>query len=813
MSILRSVSSNPIEAGIKAFGDMSTILQQREEAPLRRELLAAEIADRRIRTERGQQEIEQKDKENAEWERVTGLKRVDDDTKAMLGNLSAAQVEADAAQREGREPNYTPEQQDAVFNALGKNPMFDPDKVDVQTDAIRKVRTFMRDNAPLLMQGGRLDREQVPEVFDAFDKVFEGQVNRGSDRHGNDTSSGVTKKVKSVLIDPKDGSLSFVLDVKAPVKEGQVFKHIGDGTPVFTVNPEAKGMMEPGNIDLSKRPVVRNADGSISTVRSMSVSFGEGEEVLIPLVSDSGKILTKEQAISEYQKTGRHLGKFDSSTDADAYADSLHNDPMWQKDIAEYSAPGKTETSYDAPMTFDRAAGDPNAPVVKLPAGILDQYLNVHESLGTKIQQLRAKLGPEKFAEKMETTKRTRAENKAISSAMAKVDTSKPVDDQRKAFITEFTARMPDASVKEITDLAKTIIADRDGLTSEAGKTVADRARLVTAYGEDSPQVKAFDTAAGDKRAEKGLAKTIYGPNGATKEVFIEKGKEYTPPKGWSLKAPEAGAEDRSEERRIRRTDQQSAQLERLYAGEFKAIDQSMDKDEEKKLKKFELNDEKDRALEYVQDGMSASEAKRQSRKEAGKKIKEPTAGTWKEIADQETSSAAKRYLTKEYGYSEQEAEDIIVTGIQNWYLESHPKSRISELIGRDQKRTFADDLGLVAKSKSQGKALKPLTEEVYKGIIFKAKTRGEAEEMARDMGYDHTKGYSPRKLTLREPSGPPVASAPVELPKPTSETWKEITAQGTTSKAKAFLMKKYGYSAEEAVDVIRTGFKKGYVK
>ena len=108
---------------------------------------------------------------------------------------------------------------------------------------------------------------------------------------------------------------------------------------------------------------------------------------------------------------------------------------------------------------------------------------------------------------------------------------------------------------------------------------------------------------------------------------------------------------------------------------------------------------------------------------------------------------------------------------------------------------------------------MKPLTEEVYKEIISKAKTRGEAEKMARDMGYDHTKGYSPRKLTIRQPSGPPVASAPVERPKPTSETWKEITAQGTSSKAKALLMNKYGYSAEEAVAVLRDGFKKGYVK
>lgn len=789
MPILRSVSSNPIESAIKAFGDVSNILQQREEAPLRRELLAAEVADRRIRTDGERKRQAQQGAEHEEWKRVTGLKRVDDDTKLMIGNLSAAQVEADAARAEGREPNYTSEQQDSIFKMLGKNPLFDPATADVQTNAIRKVRDFMKTNGPQLMQGGRLDREKAPEVFDAFDKVFEKQINRGTDRYGNDTSSGVTKKVKSVLVDPKDGSLSFVLDVTAPVKEGQVFKHIGDGNPVFTVNPESKGMVEPGNIDLSRRPVVRNADGSISTVRSMSVEM-DGQEVLIPMVSDSGKVLNREQAVAEYKKTGKHLGKFDSSTDADAYADALHNDPMWQKDIQEYSAQGKTETSYQAPLTFDRAGGDPNAPVVKLPAGILDQYLGAHEGLGTKIQQLRARLGPEKFAEKMEATKRTRTENKAISAAMAKVDTSKPVDDQRKAFITEFTAQMPDASVKEITELAKTIIADREGMTSEAGKTVSDRSRLVAKHGEGSPEVKAFDAAAGDKKAEKGLAKTIYGPGGATKEIFIEKGKEYAPPKGWSLaapKEPKEGAEDRKEDRRLRRVDSQSAQLERLYAGEFKAVTgkDSLLKEEEKDEARNRLQNQKDRALELVQDGMSASEAKLRAGKEAGKEKKELTSRTWKEIADRETSSAARRFLMKEYGYSEQEAEGIIVTGIEKWYLESHPKSRISELIGRDQKRTFADDLGLVEKSKRR----------------IPPPRQSEAASPS-----------SPPQ-EHRRPSGPPVTSAPVELPKPTSETWKEITAQGTSSKAKALLMNKYGYTAEEAVDVLRTGFKKGYVK
>ena len=89
------------------------------------------------------------------------------------------------------------------------------------------------------------------------------------------------------------------------------------------------GQYGKGNIDLNNRKVVHNDDGTISTEISMSFYDEDtGKEVLIPTVIN-GRIVSEDEAIEHYYRTGEYLGMFDTPEEAEQYAKMLHNRQDW----------------------------------------------------------------------------------------------------------------------------------------------------------------------------------------------------------------------------------------------------------------------------------------------------------------------------------------------------------------------------------------------------------------------------------------------------------------------------------------------------
>lgn len=117
---------------------------------------------------------------------------------------------------------------------------------------------------------------------------------------------------------------SGTADIKPVQQQTPVQKYAEQATP-------KKPNYGLGNIDLNDRPTIKNPDGSISTVFSMSFTNDDGSAVLVPGVRKGlDRKMTADEALQWYQKTGEYLGKFKSEDEANKYAETLHEDQAAQ---------------------------------------------------------------------------------------------------------------------------------------------------------------------------------------------------------------------------------------------------------------------------------------------------------------------------------------------------------------------------------------------------------------------------------------------------------------------------------------------------
>lgn len=178
-------------------------------------------------------------------------------------------------------------------------------------------------------------KDQAAAIIGAAQKVA---LNRyrltGNINKAKDEAKALIREHVMVM---NGGNVNAVIPTDTRLTEGQIeaatefmqgrqrienFDPLTIGVPVAPLPSE--GLLTPGNINLASRPVVKNPDGTISTVRSMSINV-DGKEILIPTVADDGRLLSKDEAVAQYRETGKNLGIFDTPEHANTYARALHN--------------------------------------------------------------------------------------------------------------------------------------------------------------------------------------------------------------------------------------------------------------------------------------------------------------------------------------------------------------------------------------------------------------------------------------------------------------------------------------------------------
>lgn len=110
-----------------------------------------------------------------------------------------------------------------------------------------------------------------------------------------------------------------------------------------------EGLLSEGNIDLDNRPNVDNGDGTYSTVRTMTFEDDKGRTILVPTVIN-GEVVSDDDAIKHYRKTGEHMGIFSSQDAADKYDQQLHKEKGWVGENNQWANQGESMDDLELPV-------------------------------------------------------------------------------------------------------------------------------------------------------------------------------------------------------------------------------------------------------------------------------------------------------------------------------------------------------------------------------------------------------------------------------------------------------------------------------
>lgn len=97
------------------------------------------------------------------------------------------------------------------------------------------------------------------------------------------------------------------------------------------IGGDVDDMIEGGNLDVFSRPLMRESDGTVSR-GAMKPFQVEGVEFLLPLTDASGKLLSDDEALAQFERTGNHYGGFRTAEEAMEFSRQLGDaGKRWRK--------------------------------------------------------------------------------------------------------------------------------------------------------------------------------------------------------------------------------------------------------------------------------------------------------------------------------------------------------------------------------------------------------------------------------------------------------------------------------------------------